>query len=105
MNIQKIQNDGDVTLVLSGRLDSVTQAELMQALEDVFKTKVTNLTLELSELEYLSSAGLRVFLFARKTVSGMGGKMKLTGANASINEILQITGYADITVMRKRGKQ
>jgi acyl carrier protein len=38
MNIQKIQNDNDVTLALSGRLDSVTQAELMQALEDVFKT-------------------------------------------------------------------
>jgi anti-anti-sigma factor len=103
MNIQKIQNDGDVTLALSGRLDSVTQSELMQALEDVFKAKISTLTLELSELEYLSSAGLRVFLFARKTVGGMGGKMKLVGANESINEILQITGYADITVMRKRG--
>lgn len=103
MNIQKIQNDSDITLALSGRLDSVTQSELMQALEDVFKAKISNLTLDLSELEYLSSAGLRVFLFARKTVSGMGGKMKLVGANESINEILQITGYADITVMRKRG--
>ncbi len=102
--IHKTQNDGDVTLALSGRLDSVTQSELKQELEKVFETKITNLTLELSELEYLSSAGLRVFLFARKKVSEMGGKMKLVGANESINEILQITGYADITVMRKRGK-
>ncbi len=77
---------------------------MKQELEKVFETKITNLTLELSELEYLSSAGLRVFLFARKKVSEMGGKMKLVGANESINEILQITGYADITVMRKRGK-
>jgi anti-sigma B factor antagonist len=104
MMIHKTQNDGDVTLALSGRLDSVTQSELMQELEKVFETKITSLTLELSELEYLSSAGLRVFLFARKKVSGMDGKMKLVGANESINEILQITGYADITVMRKRGK-
>jgi anti-sigma B factor antagonist len=105
MNIQKNQNDGDITLSLSGRLDSVTQSELMQELEEVLKTKVSNLTLELSALEYLSSAGLRVFLFARKKVSEMGGKMKIVGANESINEILQITGYADITVMRKRGRQ
>lgn len=103
MMIHKTQNDGDVTLALSGRLDSVTQSELMQELEKVFETKITSLTLELSELEYLSSAGLRVFLFARKKVGGMDGKMKLVGANESINEILQITGYADITVMRKRG--
>ena len=104
MMIHKTQNDGDVTLALSGRLDSVTQSELKQELEKVFETKITSLTLELSELEYLSSAGLRVFLFARTKVSEMGGKMKLVGANESINEILQITGYADITVMRKRGK-
>jgi anti-sigma B factor antagonist len=104
MMIHKTQNDGDVTLALSGRLDSVTQSELKQELEKVFETKITSLTLELSELDYLSSAGLRVFLFAKKKVIEMGGKMKLVGANESINEILQITGYADITVMRKRGK-
>jgi anti-sigma B factor antagonist len=103
MMIHKTQNDGDVTLALSGRLDSVTQSDLMQELEDVFKTKISSLTLELSALEYLSSAGLRVFLFARKKVSEVGGKMNLVGANESVNEILQITGYADITVMRKRG--
>lgn len=103
MMIHKTQNDGDVTLALSGRLDSVTQSELKQELEKIFETKIANLTLELSELEYLSSAGLRVFLFARKKVSELGGKMKIVGANESINEILQITGYADITVMRKRG--
>jgi anti-anti-sigma factor len=105
MMIQKTQNNGDVILALSGRLDSVTQAQLTQELEDVFKTNISTLTLELSELEYLSSAGLRVFLFARKKVSEMGGKMKIVGANESVNEILQITGYADITVMRKRGRQ
>jgi len=103
MLIHKTQNDSDVTFALSGRLDSVTQSDLAQELEDVFKTNVSNLTLDLSALEYLSSAGLRVFLSARKKVSEMGGKMKIVGANESVNEILQITGYADITVMRKRG--
>ena len=103
MMIHKTQNDGDVILSLTGRLDSVTQSVLMQELENVFKTKVSTLTLDLSALEYLSSAGLRVFLFARKKVGEMGGKMKIVGATESVNEILQITGYADITVMRKRG--
>ena len=102
--IQKTQNDSDVVLALSGRLDSVTQSDLAQELKKVFETKIASLTFDLSALEYLSSAGLRVFLSARKKVSEMGGKMKIVGANESINEILQITGYADITVMRKRGK-
>lgn len=105
MMIQKTQNDSDVTLALSGRLDSVTQSDLMQELENIFQTNISSLTLDLSALEYLSSAGLRVFLFARKKIGEMGGKMKIINANDVINEILQITGYAEITVMRKRGKQ
>ena len=105
MMIQKTQNDSDVTLALSGRLDSVTQSDLMQELENIFQTNISSLTLDLSALEYLSSAGLRVFLFARKKVGEMGGKMKIINASDVINEILQITGYAEITVMRKRGKQ
>jgi anti-sigma B factor antagonist len=103
--IQKTQNGSDVTLALSGRLDSVTQSELAQELEQVFGTQITTLTLDLAALEYLSSAGLRVFLSARKKVTGMGGKMKIINASEAINEILQITGYADITVMAKRGKR
>lgn len=105
MMIQKTQNNGDVTLALGGRLDSVTQAELAQELDAVFGEKVNSLTLDLSDLEYLSSAGLRVFLSARQRVAGMGGKMKIINASETINEILQITGYAEITFMAKRGGQ
>lgn len=105
MMIHKTQHDGEVTLALAGRLDSVTQAELAQELEKVFQEKISLLTLDLAALEYLSSAGLRVFLSARKTVTAMGGKMKIVNASDAINEILRITGYAEITVMRKRGRQ
>ena len=104
MMIHKTINENDVTLAISGRLDSVTQSELAQELETVFKTKVYTLILDLSGLEYLSSAGLRVFLSARRMASEMGGKVKIIGASDAINEILQITGYADITVMAKRGR-
>jgi anti-sigma B factor antagonist len=105
MMIHKTQNDSDVTLALIGRLDSVTQSDLKQELEKIFETKIATLTLDLSALEYLSSAGLRVFLFAKKKMIEMGGKMQIVGANENVNEILQISGYADITVMRKRGGQ
>ena len=105
MMIRKTQNEGDVTLALGGRLDSVTQSELAQELETVFAEKITTLTLDLTELEYLSSAGLRVFLSARKKVTEMNGKMKIINASETINEILKITGYADITVMAKRSRK
>ena len=90
--IHKIQTDDDVTLALSGRLDSVTQSDLAQELETVFKTQVSTLTLDLSALEYLSSAGLRVFLSARKKASEMGGKVKIWSNSFSEVEISQKKG-------------
>lgn len=96
MNIVRTQNESAITLALSGRLDTVTQAELAAELEKVFETGKADLVFDLAALEYLSSAGLRVLLSAQKKVNALGVKMKIVGANDTVKEIFEVTGFADI---------
>jgi anti-sigma B factor antagonist len=93
MMIHKTQTGSIVTLALSGKLDSVTQADLAHELETVFETKITSLVFDLSALEYISSAGLRVFLSAQKKAKSLGATLKVVGANESVKEIFQITRF------------
>ena len=56
---------------------------------------VDSLTLDFSKLEYISSAGLRVLLSAHKVMSAKGG-MKVTNVNEIVQEVFEVTGFADI---------
>ena len=66
------------------------EAELNQSLGSA-----ESLTLDFSKLEYISSAGLRVLLSAHKAMSGKGG-MKLRNVNEIVQEVFEVTGFADI---------
>ncbi len=94
MTIEKMINGENVTLNISGRLDTQTAPQLEEELDGVF-ADCKDLTLNMSNLEYISSAGLRVILKAQKTMNTKGA-MKLTGVNESIMEIFDITGFIDI---------
>ena len=94
LNINKTAENGIVSVALEGRLDTTTAPELEQALMASL-TDATELTLDFAELEYISSAGLRVLLAAQKTMNKQGG-MKITNVNASIMDIFDVTGFSDI---------
>ncbi|MGN1103945.1 MAG: STAS domain-containing protein [Candidatus Coproplasma sp.] len=94
MTIEKKIDDQNVTLVIAGRLDTTTAPELEKQLESVFDN-VKNLTFDMTELEYISSAGLRILLKAQKVMNTCGS-MKLVGVNENIMEIFDITGFLDI---------
>ncbi len=94
MEIKKTQNGTDLLLELSGRLDTTTAPEL----EAVVKSSldgVTLLTLDFANLEYISSAGLRVLLSAQKEMN-QKGKMVVKNACEDIMEVFEITGFIDI---------
>jgi anti-sigma B factor antagonist len=93
MLILKTQTDSTITLAISGKLDSVTQADLARELETVFAPGVTGLVFDLTALEYISSAGLRVFLSAQKKAKSLGTTMKIVGANDAVKEIFQIIKF------------
>ena len=94
MTIEKTINGTQATFVVAGRLDTQTAPELEKALDAVILS-LTDLVFDMSGLEYISSAGLRVILKAQK-VMNQRGSMKLTGVNDSIMEVFDITGFLDI---------
>ena len=93
MTINRKQNGTALEIALEGRLDTTTAPELEKELGGL--NDVTTLTLDFSKLEYISSAGLRVLLSAHKIMSRKGG-MKVTHVNEIVNEVFEVTGFADI---------
>ena len=94
MTIEKKINNDAVTLIVSGRLDTQTAPELEKELDSILPG-LKELIFDMTNLEYVSSAGLRVILKAQKAMNAQGS-MKLTGVNDSIMEVFDITGFLDI---------
>ena len=93
LNIEKKFSDGN-TIVLSGRLDTVTAPQLEAELEKILSDSDA-LVLDMANLEYISSAGLRVILKAQKAMNTKG-TMKLIHVGESIMEVFDITGCSDV---------
>ena len=94
MTIEKTLNGKDLTIALTGRLDTMTAPELEAELNQSL-SEADTLTMDFSKLEYISSAGLRVLLSAHKAMAGKGG-MKVTHVNEIVQEVFDVTGFADI---------
>lgn len=94
MEITKEVQGGQLTLELLGRLDTRTapdlEAELRSSLDGV-----KELVLDMEELEYISSAGLRVLLSAQKAMN-IQGSMRLRHVGEAVRDVLEITGFVDI---------
>ncbi len=94
MKIETTKNGTEMTVRLEGRLDASTAPELSQELRANYDD-ITDLTLDLEGLEYISSAGLRVLLEAHKTMSGKG-TMTVLNVNGVLREIFEATGFSNI---------
>ena len=94
MTIEKKVNGNALEIALEGRLHTMTAPELEAELNQSLGS-VDSLTLDFSKLEYISSAGLRVLLSAHKVMSAKGG-MKVTNVNEIVQEVFEVTGFADI---------
>ena len=98
MTITKTQDRNALTLSLEGRLDTTTspqlEAELSASLDGI-----TKLTLDMAQLAYLSSAGLRVLLAAQKVMNKQGS-MVVLHVNETIQEVFEVTGFVDILTIQ-----
>ena len=100
MNIRKTVGDGKAAFTLEGRLDTVSAPELEKELKASLDG-VKEFTLDLADLDYISSAGLRVLLSAQKIMNKQGD-MKVTGVSETIMEIFDVTGFTEIlTILPK----
>ena len=94
LNITKNTNESELTVALTGRLDTTTAPELEKELKAALDG-VTTLIIDMTALDYISSAGLRVLLSAQKIMNKQG-KMKVAHVNETIMEIFEVTGFSDI---------
>jgi anti-anti-sigma factor len=82
-------------VAIAGNLDSTTSPEAQKALEEVLTT-ARKVALDFSELDYISSAGLRVLLGAAKKLKAAGGDLRMFGLNQSVREVFEISGFSTI---------
>ena len=94
MTIEKALHAAELTITLTGRLDTTTAPQLENELKESLPG-VEHLVLDFAALDYLSSAGLRVLLAAQKIMNKQGS-MVVRNVNETINEVFDVTGFCDI---------
>ena len=93
LSIDKQQDGSVMTITLSGRLDTITAPMLDDDLKDL--SNITSLSFDIRDLEYMSSAGLRVFLISQKKMRDHG-EMFIKYPQDAVMEIFKVTGFSDI---------
>lgn len=98
MTINKTSEGATLALAIQGRLDTTTAPQLEAELKSSVDG-VEELVLDFAELEYISSAGLRVLLAAQKIMSRQGS-MIVKNVNADVMDVFELTGFADILTIQ-----
>lgn len=95
MTIEKKLEAGCLTLAVSGRLETATAPQLDAEVKAI-APEVRNLRIEMANMEYVSSAGLRVLLTAQKTMNARQGRMELADVNDTVKHVFDITGFTPV---------
>ena len=96
MEISEDKKSGVVTLGLSGRLDATTSKTFEENIVARIDSGDRQFVIDLSQLEYISSSGLRVFLLAAKRLHGADGKIVLCSLKDPVREVFDIAGFSSI---------
>ena len=94
-NIRTEASENAVNIAVEGVLDSKTAPELEQKITEL-GDNVMQIDFDFADLEFLTSAGLRIILFARQLMDDRDGRMTLKNVNSDIMEIFRMTGFLDV---------
>lgn len=95
MDLREEQLSGVTALSVKGRIDSTTAPELGQKLQAVVSVPASRLVVDFHDLEYTSSAGLRVLLLAAKRAEEAGSRLVLCSVSGNIRQVFDIGGFLD----------
>ena len=98
MNINIGKENGATIIKIEGRLDTTTAPELEKAINNEGEA-LEKLVLDFKGVDYISSAGLRVILSAQKKMN-VQGSMELVNVSEAVMDIFEMTGFADILVIK-----
>ena len=94
LNIEKNEDGKNLTIILTGRLDTTTYPDLENVVKDSIDDK-ENLVFDFGGLEYISSAGLRVLPSSQKIMNKQGS-MVVKNVSEEIMEIFEVTGFLNV---------
>lgn len=101
MEINKAISNQNVIITLKGRLDTMTAPQLDDEAKGIDFDEVETVTLNLKDLEYISSSGLRVILALYKNLKSKGGNLKIVNVSNTIMELFSMTGMSDYLDIEK----
>jgi anti-anti-sigma factor len=96
MEISFQKNDTLLSIKVEGRLDTITSGDFMTRIDENMGEEITDVVIDCSQLVYISSSGLRVFMTLYKRTAPKGGKLVLKGLTPQVGEVLNITGMANL---------
>lgn len=100
MEVNVTRNNKEVTVRLSGRLDTPASLEIAPQMEALAADAGGTIILDCSELSYISSSGLRIFLSLRKAAAEKGGKIIVANITNDIRSVLMMTGFLNLFEIR-----
>ncbi len=96
MEIIETKQNSATVLALSGRLDGLSSGALEQKVDALVAAGARKLVFDCSQLVYVSSAGLRVFLSSAKKMKAAGGTAAFAALSAPVMEIFELSGFTDV---------
>jgi anti-anti-sigma factor len=96
MDIEESRTGGAVTLALKGRLDGASSGGFETRMLAQIDAGDRNFLIDMAQLDYISSVGLRVFMLATKRLKPLGGRIVLCALQPSIKQLFDIAGFSTI---------
>ena len=96
MNVTIKEQDGNMVAFLAGRLDTAAAAETEKAMSPLNDVEGKDIILDCTDLDYISSAGLRIFLGILQNAQAKGGHVYIKGINDKVRTVFTITGFSNI---------
>ena len=96
MNVTIQEQDGNMVAILAGNLDTAAAVETEKAMSPLYDVVGKNIIIDCTDLTYISSAGLRIFLGILQTTQEKGGHVYIKGINDNVRAIFAITGFSNI---------
>lgn len=96
MKIEITKNNSSVVAAIAGRLDTVTSVEFDNTIKPYLATEGLELIIDCSDMEYISSAGLRVVLIAHKSITANSGRFIIRNLRNEVRSVFDLTGFSRI---------
>ena len=96
MKTEIVENGNQVIAKFSGRLDTAAAVQTAEDVKPLLEAENKEIVLDCTELEYISSSGLRIFLSIRKEAAAHGSKVIVRNINADIRQVFMMTGFISL---------